>query len=157
MKLIVAVDDKGGIGKGGTLPWNLPEDMAFFKELTQGGIVIMGRGCFESIPEKFRPLPNRLNVVLTRFKDAQYPGCLVHNSILDLLEDDYIVSKSNVWVIGGSQIYDSFINIVDEMYITHVNGNFNCDTRFPSIDLSRWESERVKEIVGGSIYKYTRI
>jgi len=157
MKLIVAVDEKGGIGKGGKLPWNLPEDMEFFKEITQGGIVIMGRGCYESIPKKFRPLPNRLNVVLTRFKDAQYPGCLVHNSILDVLEDDYLVSKDDVWVIGGAQIYDSFINIVDEMYITHVNGNFDCDTHFPDIVLSRWKSERVKEIVGGSIYKYTRI
>ena len=157
MKLIVAIDEKGGIGKGGTLPWNLPEDMSFFKEMTSGGIVIMGRSCFESIPEKFRPLPNRLNVVLTRFNTAHYPGCLVYNSSFDVLNDDYLMSKGNTWVIGGAQIYESFINIVDELYVTHVNGSFDCDTFFPGIDVNVWKRELIiKHIEGGSIIKYVR-
>lgn len=156
MKLIVAIDEKGGIGKDGTLPWNLKEDMSFFKEMTSGGIVIMGRSCFESIPEKFRPLPNRLNVVLTRFSNSQYPRCLVYNSIFDVLNDDYLMSKGNTWVIGGAQIYDSFINIVDELYVTHVSGNFNCDTHFPGIDVNVWKRELIKHIEGGSIVKYER-
>jgi dihydrofolate reductase len=155
MKLIVAIDVNGGIGKGGTLPWNLKEDMSFFKEMTSGGIVIMGRSCFESIPKKFRPLPNRLNVVLTRFSKAQYPGCLVYNSIFDVLTDDYLMSKGNIWVIGGAQIYESFINIVDELYVTHVKGNFDCDTFFPSIS-ENWIGEPIKEIEGGTIFKYVR-
>jgi dihydrofolate reductase len=155
MKLIVAMDVNGGIGKGGTLPWNLKEDMSFFKEMTSGGIVIMGRSCFESIPEKFRPLPNRLNVVLTRFSNAQYPGCLVYNSIFDVLTDDYLMSKGNIWVIGGAQIYDIFIDIVDELYVTHVNGNFECDVWLPSIS-ENWIGEPIKEIEGGTIFKYVR-
>ena len=156
MKLIVAIDENGGIGKGGDLPWNLPEDMQFFKESTNGGIVIMGRGCFESIPEKFRPLPNRLNVVLSRSKDFRPLGCMVYESIFDVLNDDYIVSKGNVWIIGGAQIYESFINIVDELYVTYVNGSFDCDTFFPDFEGS-WKGELVKEIDGGRIFKYTRI
>jgi dihydrofolate reductase len=156
MKLIVAIDENGGIGKNGKLPWHLPEDMKFFKEKTNGGIVIMGRGCFESIPEKYRPLPNRLNVVLTRYKTEQYPGCLVHNSILDVLEDDYLVSKDNVWIIGGGQIYDYFINIVDELWITHVTGDFDCDTFFPKIDNEIWIGKPIASIQGGTIYKYVR-
>lgn len=156
MKMIVAIDEKRGIGKNGELPWHLPEDMQFFKEMTNGGIVIMGRGCYESIPAKFTPLPNRLNVVLTRFNHKRYPGCLVHNSILDVLQDDYLISKDNVWVIGGGQIYDYFINIVEELYVTHVNGDFECDTHFPEIDESKWSSEFIKNINGGKIVKYTR-
>jgi dihydrofolate reductase len=156
MKLIVAIDEKGGIGKDGILPWNLKEDMSFFKEMTSGGIVIMGRSCFESIPEKFRPLPNRLNVVLTRFNNTQYPGCLVYNSIYDVLNDDYLMSKGNTWVIGGAQIYESFINIVDELYVTHVKGSFDCDTFFPKIDSGIWIASPIVEIEGGTIYKYKR-
>lgn len=156
MKLIVAIDENGGIGKGGDLPWNLKEDMKFFKEMTNGGIVIMGRTCYESLPEKFRPLPNRLNVILTRSNDVQYPGCLVFNSITDVLDNDYIVSKGNVWIIGGAQIYESFINIVDELYVTHVKGTFDCDTFFPKIDNEIWRGKPIASIQDGTIYKYVR-
>jgi dihydrofolate reductase len=73
----------------------------------------------------------------------------------DILDDDYLMSKENIWVIGGSQIYDIFIDIVDELYVTHVNGKFECDVWFPSIS-EKWIGEPIKEIEGGTIYKYKR-
>ncbi len=156
MKLIVAIDENGGIGRDGGLPWNLPDDMAFFKEMTNGGIVIMGSGCYDSLPEKFRPLPNRLNVVLSR-SDRQFHGCMTFKYPFDILDDDYLMSKENIWVIGGSQIYDIFIDIVDELYVTEVKGSFSCDVWFPKIDDKKWIKYCVKEINGGTIFKYKRI
>ena len=85
IKLIVAMDNNRGIGKDNDLMWHLPSDMRFFKETTLNQIVIMGRKNFESIPEKFRPLPNRENVILTRQKDFTAENCLVFNSIRDVI------------------------------------------------------------------------
>jgi dihydrofolate reductase len=155
MKLIVAIDENGGIGRDGGLPWNLKEDMAFFKEMTNGGIVIMGSGCYDSLPDKFKPLPNRLNVVISR-SDRQFHGCMTFKYPFDILDDDYLMSKENIWVIGGSQIYDIFIDIVDELYVTEVMGSFSCDVWFPKIDDEKWIKYCVKKINGGTIYKYKR-
>jgi dihydrofolate reductase len=155
MKLIVAIDENGGIGKNGDLPWNLKDDMAFFKEMTNGGIVIMGSGCYDSLPEKFKPLPNRLNIVLSQ-SNRQFHGCMTFKYPFDILDDDYLMSKENIWVIGGSQIYDIFIDIVDELYVTHVQGSFSCDVWFPKIDDKKWISTPIVSIEGGTIYKYKR-
>lgn len=155
MKLIVSMDEKGGIGRDGNLPWKLKDDMAFFKEKTNGGIVIMGSCCFDSLPEKFKPLPNRLNVVISR-SDRQFHGCMTFKYPFDILNDDYLMSKENIWVIGGAQIYDIFIDIVDELYVTHVNGSFNCDVWFPKIDDEKWIATPIVEIEGGTIFKYKR-
>jgi dihydrofolate reductase len=156
MKLIVAMDENGGIGRDGDLPWKLKGDMAFFKEKTNGGIVIMGSGCYDSLPEKFRPLPNRLNIILSR-SERQFHGCMTFKYPFDILDDDYLMSKENIWVIGGSQIYDIFIDVVDELYVTHVNGTFECDVWFPRIDSEKWKGEPIREIEGGTIFKYVRI
>lgn len=155
MKLIVAIDENGGIGRDGGLPWNLPDDMSFFKKMTNGGIVIMGSGCYDSLMEKYKPLPNRLNVVISR-SDRQFPGCMTFKSPFDILDDDYLMSKENIWVIGGSRIYDIFIDIVDELYVTHVNGSFNCDVWFPKIDDKKWIATPIVSIEGGTIFKYKR-
>jgi len=80
VSLIVAIDLEGGIGKNNDLMWHLPSDMKFFKETTKNQIVVMGRKNFDSIPEKYRPLPNRLNVILTRNKNFTADNCLVYHS-----------------------------------------------------------------------------
>ena len=155
MKIIAAVDYNYGIGKNGGLPWNSPEDLKNFKELTNGGIVIMGRGCYDSLPDKFKPLPNRLNIIMTR-SNSSFDGCMTFKYVCDVLDDDYLMSKDNVWIIGGAQIYEVFLPLVDQMILTHMEDSFGCDTFFPQFNESEWTQEKIKDIKGGKIVKYTR-
>jgi len=145
--LIVAMDLDRGIGKNNDLMWHLPLDMKFFKETTTGHIVVLGRKNFESIPEKYRPLPNRKNVVLTRNKAFKASGCEVHYSLEKCLEEYQNEKNRTVFIIGGGEIYHQALamNCVDEMYITHVNKSFGADTFFPLFDLNKWTVETVFE------------
>lgn len=147
VKLIVAMDSARGIGKNNDLMWHLPADMKFFKETTQGHIVVMGRKNYESIPEKYRPLPNRENAVLTRQEDYTAPNCLVFSSLEDCLEHYKSETERDVYIIGGGEIYRQALekNIVDEMYITHVNHLFDADTFFPEIDTKTWMGDTIQE------------
>ena len=105
VSLIVAVAENGVIGKDNDLIWHLPKDMRFFKETTMGHHVIMGRKNFESIPHKYRPLPDRTNIVITRQSEYKAEGCIVVNSVETALE----IAKNNGdiehFIIGGGQIY----------------------------------------------------
>lgn len=143
VKLIVAMDLNRGIGKNNDLLWHLPADMKFFKETTQNHIVVMGRKNYESIPEKYRPLPNRENVVLTRQKDFIAKNCHIFHSMKECLEFYKNETKRILFIIGGGQIYKEALDldVVDEMYITHVNHHFDADTFFPLIDQNKWKSE----------------
>lgn len=141
--LIVAFDLERGIGKNNDLMWHLPDDMKFFKETTNAQIVVMGRKNFESIPERFRPLPGRENVILTRNGDFQAPGCRVFNSIESCLEHYQQETERTLFIIGGGEIYDLALDkkSVDTMYITHINGVYGADTFFPEFDLHEWQVE----------------
>ena len=143
VSLIVAVAKNGVIGKNDNLIWHLPNDMRFFKETTMGHHVIMGRKNFESIPHKFRPLPNRTNVVITKQTDYKAKGCIVVNSA----EDALAIAKKNgdkePFIIGGGQIYKLALekNLVDKIYLTRIHHSFEGDTFFPELN------ENWKEIV----------
>lgn len=130
--IIVAIDEKGGIGKNNTLPWHLPADLKHFKELTTGGTVIMGRNTWESIPEKFRPLPNRLNIVLTGNLNYQVPEGVKLASSLD---GALAISADNTFVIGGAKVFEEAIHHknCDVLEITQIYADFHCDTFFPFI------------------------
>ncbi|TNE53687.1 MAG: dihydrofolate reductase [Bacteroidetes bacterium] len=146
IKLIVAYDQEKGIGKNNDLMWNLPRDMRFFKETTEGSVVIMGRKNYDSIPEKYRPLPNRQNIVLSRNQSFEAPGCLTFQSLEKALE--YLKEtdeQRTVFIIGGGQIYREALvmGVVDEMYITEVDHVFGADTFFPELDLMDWEGEEI--------------
>lgn len=143
VKLIVAMDLDRGIGKNNDLMWHLPADMKFFKETTLNQIVVMGRKNYESIPERFRPLPQRENVVLTRQKELKAPNCLIFNSIEESLAFYKNESERTLFIIGGGQIYKEALelNCINEMLITHVNHSFDADTFFPEIDSKKWNSE----------------
>lgn len=143
VSLIVAMDSNRGIGKNNDLMWHLPADMNFFKETTKGQIVVMGRKNYDSIPEKYRPLPNRLNVILTRNKDFKAENCLVFNSLNDCLDHFKDEKERKVFIIGGGEIYKMALesNFLDEMYITYVNGVFDADTFFPKFDESEWKMQ----------------
>ena len=140
VSLIVAVANNGVIGKDNDLIWHLPKDMGFFKETTLGHHVIMGRKNFESIPERFRPLPNRTNVIITRNSDYKAEGCVVVNSVEQALE----VAKENrdtqPFIIGGGQIYKLALeaNLVDKIYLTKVHHTFDGDTFFPELN-NEWK------------------
>ncbi len=138
--LIVAMDSERGIGKNNDLMWNLPADMKFFKESTSGQIVVMGRKNYDSIPERFRPLPNRENVVLTRNTEFTAEGCLVFHSLETCLDHYKNETERTVFIIGGGEIYRQALalNCVDELFITHVAKTYGADTFFPEFDESNW-------------------
>jgi dihydrofolate reductase len=145
VSLIVAMDSNRGIGKNNDLMWHLPADMNFFKETTKNQIVVMGRKNYDSIPEKYRPLPNRLNVILTRNKDFKAENCLVFNSLNECLDYFRNDEDRKVFIIGGGEIYKMALDsgCLNEMYITYVDGIFDADTFFPEFDHDEWNSEVV--------------
>ena len=147
VSLIVAMDEDQGIGKHNDLMWHLPDDMKFFKETTKGHIVVMGRKNFESIPEKYRPLPGRENVVLTRNSDYEAIGCTVFHSFEDCMKAFQNEEEKIVFIIGGGEIYRMALeaNAVDEMYITHVDKSYGADTFFPEYKTDDWKIETVLE------------
>jgi len=145
VSLIVATPTNLAIGKNNQLIWDLPKDMKFFMETTTGHPVIMGRKNYESIPEKYRPLKNRLNVIITRNKNYKADGCIVVNNILDSLKALSVKNYEEVFVIGGGEIYKRFLenDLIDRMYITHIDESFDGDTFFPKVDYNKWNGKTI--------------
>jgi dihydrofolate reductase len=135
VSLIVAVAENGVIGKDNDLIWHLPKDMRFFKETTLGHHVIMGRKNFESIPHKYRPLPNRTNIVITRQSGYKAEGSIVVNSVEAALDIAKNNGDTEPFIIGGGQIYKLALeaNLVDKIYLTKINHPFDGDTFFPEL------------------------
>lgn len=143
--LIVAVDQNLGIGKNGDLPWHLPPDLKYFKDITtktknkkNKNVVVMGRITWESIPDKYRPLTDRINVVLTSNADYKLPPEVVRVANFDSIEDqikirypDIIIE--NVFIIGGQQIFEMALQskCCQRLYVTHIEQIFDCDVFLP--------------------------
>ena len=136
VSLIVAVSENKVIGKDNDLVWHLPNDMKLFKDTTKGHFVIMGRRNYESIPHKYRPLPNRTNVIVTRQENYKAEGCLVVNSVEKAIEIAQKAGDKEPFVIGGGQIYKHAIenNLVDRIYLTRVHTEIDGDTHFDDLD-----------------------
>ncbi len=136
VSLIVAVSENKVIGKDNNLVWRLPNDMKFFKDTTKNHFVIMGRRNFESIPHKYRPLPNRTNVVVSRQENLKAKGCLVVNSIEEAIELAKNAMDNEPFIIGGGQIYKYVLdnNLVDRVYLTRVHTEIEGDTFFDDLD-----------------------
>jgi dihydrofolate reductase len=134
--LIVAAAENHVIGKDNDLIWHLPKDMKFFKDTTKGHFVIMGRKNFESIPHKYRPLPNRTNVVVTRQKDYLAEGCLVVNSLAEALQEAEKAKDLEPFIIGGGEIYRLALEqqLIDRVYLTRIHKNYQGDTFFPELN-----------------------
>jgi dihydrofolate reductase len=143
--LIVAMDRDRGIGKNNDLMWHLPADMKFFRETTTNNIVVMGRKNWDSIPSKYRPLPNRENVILTRNNNFEAGNAYVFHSLEECLKYYKNETERIVYIIGGGEIYRQAmaLNSVDEMYITHVNEVFGADTFFPEFDEQNWSTQEI--------------
>jgi dihydrofolate reductase len=135
ISFVVAMDENGLIGKNNQIPWHLPDDLKRFKKITMGHSIVMGRKTFDSIG---KPLPGRENIVLTRNKNAQLPGCTVFYSEDELI--DYCRKfKDEIFVIGGSGLFQMFSPYVDRLYITRIYETFEGDVYFPEMDLSTFE------------------
>lgn len=137
ISLVAAVAKNGCIGKNGGIPWKIPGEQLFFKELTTGNVVIMGRKTWESIPEKYRPLAERTNVVITRQTDYPLPpGVEAYSDIQSAIQAH--VTKQ-ICIIGGAELYRATIDLADTLFITHIDEEVAGDTFFPVIDLAIWE------------------
>jgi dihydrofolate reductase len=124
--IVVAHDENKLIGGNNTLLWHLPDDLKNFKKLTINSVVIMGRKTYESIG---RPLPKRVNVILTKDKDFKVENCLIYHSIGDIIRD--FSDNPKVFVIGGGEIYKLFLPYVKIIYVSLVEGYYEGDTYFP--------------------------
>ncbi|MFZ2267470.1 MAG: dihydrofolate reductase [Azonexus sp.] len=135
--IIVAVAQNRVIGKDNQLIWNIPEDMAHFKALTAGHSVLMGRKTWESLPPRFRPLPGRRNIVISRQADYAAPGAELANS----LEDGLALAASDVtvFIIGGADIYQQALPLADRLEITEVELSPEGDSWFPEIPAAEWQ------------------
>jgi len=136
--IVVAMADNRVIGRDNRLPWHLPADLRHFKQVTVGKPVLMGRKTHESIG---RPLPERTNIVVTRDRSYQAPGCIVVHSIENALKA--AGDREEVMVIGGTDFYRQLLPKADRLYLTRVHAEFEGDARFPELDEREWrEVER---------------
>lgn len=138
ISMIAAVAKNGVIGKDNDLAWHLPDDMKYFMNTTRGHHVIMGRKNFDSIPEKYRPLPDRTNIIVTRQKDYVQKDCIIAHSMDEAYEYCRKSNPEEIFIIGGGQIYAAGLEKADRLYITEVNANVEGDTYFPDVDESQW-------------------
>lgn len=145
MNLIVNVDKNWAIGLGSKLLVRIPQDMKYFRSMTTGHVVVMGRKTLESFPES-KPLPNRVNIVLTRDQGYQAPGALVVHSMEELKEELEKYPGEEVFVIGGGQIYRELLPLCDKAYVTKVDRAFDADVYFPDLDQDpQWKMTKVSE------------
>jgi len=129
ISLIVALDDKNGIGKDGGMPWNIPSDLKRFKKITEGHPVIMGRKTFESIG---KPLPKRTNIIITR-NNFKQKDLIIKHSLKEAIEEAKKASGSDeVFIVGGGQVFKEAIVLADKIYLTKIEGDYNADTFFPN-------------------------
>jgi dihydrofolate reductase len=132
-KAIVAMDKNRVIGNNGTIPWYISEDLRYFSRVTSGHTVLMGRKTYHSLPEKYRPLPGRLNVVLSRSKDIEYPSNVSVFASISLFFDKILnfaldLPSNEIWVIGGAEIYRQLIPLCSEIHLTRIKGDYEGDT-----------------------------
>lgn len=162
IRMIVAHTSARGIGLNGTIPWNIPEDIQRFKKLTMGNIVVMGRATYESIPDKYRPLSGRINIVMSRRTGTDISGILYYcnstESVFERIYDIHKTSVKDVDIIGGTDIYSQWLPHTSIVEVTNVYGNYECDRFFPdyTIDFERvWNSEPSLS-KSGMMYHYER-
>jgi dihydrofolate reductase len=154
ISLVVAAAENNAIGKDNQLLWHLPNDLKFFKNLTWGMVVIMGRKTFEAVN---KPLPGRINIVITRQEDWTADGTITAIDLNDALEKAKATNCKEIFVIGGGEIYKQSMEIANKIYITRVHASLEGDTFFPVIEEDKWTqtSNEDFEIDGKHAYAYS--
>lgn len=161
LSLIAAYDEKMGVGIDNTLPWHFSEDLKRFKALTNHKTIIMGRNTFESLG---RLLPNRKHIVLSKnqvWKQEilnKYPEVLIFSDINELMLylDNNYSENDEVFIIGGTSIWQSLFPFLDKLYITHVKGEYKVDTYFPKWSKEEWKETSVEKFEDFSFINYER-
>jgi dihydrofolate reductase len=138
ISLIWAQAANGVIGKAGGLPWHLPEDLKRFRALTMGSTVLMGRVTWDSLPEPVRPLPGRRNLVLTRQAGWASAGAIRVGTVEAGIEQ----AEGDLWVIGGSQVYDATLPLADQVVMTELDSVFDGDAYAPKLDAAWSTAQR---------------
>lgn len=150
--IIAAISQNNVIGKNGDLPWRLKDDLRLFSHITRGHTIIMGRKNYESIG---KPLPDRLNIVLSRKENYEAEGCIVTNDIDDAIN----IAAGNVFIIGGADIYDIGLPEATHFFRTTVHAEVDGDVFFPEYDEMDWEvcysADYHQDIEGGNQYPFT--
>lgn len=157
MNAIVAVDKNWGIGKDNDLLVSLPGDLKYYKEKTTGNVIVVGRKTLESFPGG-RPLPNRVNIVMSRDPEYSRDDCIVCRTKDEVLEKIAEYDEEKVFICGGAHIYNLFLEDCDRFYVTKIDEVFEADTFFPDLDelgyRVDWESEVMSE--KGIEYRFMR-
>lgn len=154
VSLIAALTQNRVIGKNNALPWHLPDDMKYFMQTTKQHYVVMGRKNYESIPEKFRPLPNRTNLVVTRQSNFPAPNCIIVNSLEKAIDIAKQNKEQELFIIGGSEIYQLARPLADRLYLTEIQTELIGDTYFPHVDLSLWNEVSRKHHLPDDRHQY---
>jgi len=162
LSLIVALAQNHVIGIDNKLPWYLPNDLKYFKQVTMGKTIIMGRKTYESIG---KPLPGRINIVITRQADYQPPGANDSVKVVSSLQAAQelaghlavINGQDEAMIIGGAEIYTQALPLVDRMYLTEVHAEVDGDAYFPQFDRSQWQAVAREDFAaeGGNPYDYS--
>lgn len=135
VSLLVAMDERRGIGRAGRLPWRLSTDLKRFRELTMGHHIIVGRKTFESIG---KPLPGRAMIIVTRDPAYHVAGCATAHSVADAIELARAEGETELFVCGGAEIYAQTIDAAERIYLTSVAADCDADTFFPEFDRGEW-------------------
>lgn len=149
LSIICAIAENLAIGKNKKLLWHIPEDFKRFKDLTSGHVLVMGENTFRSLG---KPLPGRTNIVISNNPGFKARGALVFHDIESALDKAKEIEKSEIFIIGGGQIYRQTIGLADKLYLTIVEGDFEADTFFP--DYSVFKKVIYKKESSDKNYKY---
>jgi dihydrofolate reductase len=147
--MIVAMDKDGCIGRDNGLPWRLSSDIARFKRLTEGdgfNSVVMGRRTWDSLPDRFRPLPERVNIVMSRDTDWGDEGSITALYVGRAIEIAFAEGSEECWIIGGAQIYEMFMDRVEEIHVTEVQTRDSGDVFFPKWDQTQWSQQLIESV-----------
>jgi len=136
ISLVAAMSQNGVIGKDNALPWHIPEELKYFRKITQGKPIIMGRKTFESMNSK--PLPQRHNIIITHTKNLLIDGVTVVHSVEEALKASEPTDE--VMVIGGASVYSLFLPFASRIYLTIIHENYEGDTFFPTLEWEKWQT-----------------
>ncbi len=139
VSMIAAMTRNRVIGKDNDLPWHLPDDFQYFKEKTRGHHVIMGRKNFESLPEKFKPLPDRTNIIITHDTSYAAEGTITQTNLIKAISLAIENGDNEPFIIGGGEIYKLALPLATRIYLTEIDATIDGDTLFPDFDRSKWK------------------
>jgi dihydrofolate reductase len=153
INIIVAMSNNFVIGKNNTLPWHLPTDLKYFKDTTNSHTVVMGRKCWESIPENYRPLPNRKNIVLSRNKDYVAKGATVINDLEQILSSNESNHKQ-IFIIGGAELYKEAFKYANKLFLTQIFQDVDGDITLEGLISKDWCLYEGSEIYEENGFKF---